>query len=419
MACCAAIGRFARRKGVASVTEQALYDLSPALRLMGMGLVVAMGPLAWLWLRGRGQSPARRLQALTLLTLFLTFDLVLFGAFTRLTDSGLGCPDWPGCYGKASPVGARAHIAAAQAAMPTGPVTHGKAWVEMVHRYLATGVGVLIIVLALATWLQWRRSRVAQGQRADGSASIVHPGWPLFTLLWVCAQGAFGALTVTMKLFPAIVTLHLLGGVGLLVLLAVLAERYRQAAGAPVEGLPRGLRALLWLVALMVGVQIALGGWVSTNYAVLVCNTFPMCQGSWWPAMDFAQGFELWRPLGTSADGSPLEFHALTAIHYTHRLFAYAVFALLSVLAWRLHQQGRLARQRRWIVGLAALQLVTGLSNVVLDWPLVAAVLHTGGAAALMTVLTWALCASRAASQFDSKTIAARAIPTSAGGLKT
>ena len=413
------MGRFARRKGVASVTEQALYDLSPALRLMGMGLVVAMGPLAWLWLRGRGQSPARRLQALTLLTLFLTFDLVLFGAFTRLTDSGLGCPDWPGCYGKASPVGARAHIAAAQQAMPTGPVTHGKACVEMVHRYLATGVGVLIIVLALATWLQWRRSRVAQGQRADGSASIVHPGWPLFTLLWVCAQGAFGALTVTMKLFPAIVTLHLLGGVGLLVLLAAQAERYRQAAGAPAELLGHGTRTLLWAATLMVGVQIALGGWVSTNYAVLVCNTFPMCQGSWWPAMDFAQGFELWRPLGTSADGSPLEFRALTAIHYTHRLFAYAVFALLSVLAWRLHQQGRLARQRRWIVGLAALQLVTGLSNVVLDWPLVAAVLHTGGAAALMTVLTWALCASRAASQFDSKTIAARAIPTSAGGLKT
>ena len=414
------MGRFARRKGVASVTEQALYDLSPALRLMGMGLVVAMGPLAWLWLRGRGQSPARRLQALTLLTLFLTFDLVLFGAFTRLTDSGLGCPDWPGCYGKASPVGARAHIAAAQQAMPTGPVTHGKAWVEMVHRYLATGVGVLIIVLALATWLQWRRSRVAQGQRADGSASIVHPGWPLFTLLWVCAQGAFGALTVTMKLFPAIVTLHLVGGLVLLFLLCAQAVRRTQIvqAVAPVP-VPTAVRRWLWGALVLLSIQVVLGGWVSTNYAVLVCNTFPMCQGSWWPAMDFAQGFELWRPLGTSADGSPLEFHALTAIHYTHRLFAYAVFALLSVLAWRLHQQGRLARQRRWIVGLAALQLVTGLSNVVLDWPLVAAVLHTGGAAALMTVLTWALCASRAASQFDSKTIAARAIPTSAGGLKT
>ncbi|HOB67324.1 COX15/CtaA family protein [Ottowia sp.] len=391
-----------------------LYDLSPALRLMGMGLMVAAGPLAWLWLRHSGAGPARRLQALTLLTLFLTFDLVLFGAFTRLTDSGLGCPDWPGCYGKASPVGARDHIAAAQAAMPTGPVTHGKAWVEMIHRYLATGVGVLIVVLAVATWVLWRRQRAGTGPRGF----IVHPAWPSVTLLWVCAQGAFGALTVTMKLFPAIVTLHLLGGVGLLVLLVVQAESYRQSAGAVRQPLGAGLRGLLWLTTAMVAVQIALGGWVSTNYAVLVCNTFPMCQGSWWPEMDFAQGFELWRPLGRSADGLQLEFHALTAIHYTHRLFAYAVFVALGVLAWQLQRAGRLAPQRRWLIALAALQLVTGLSNVVLDWPLLAAVLHTGGAAALMTVLAWALCASRAATEENAKTIAANAIPASAAGLK-
>ena len=373
-----------------------LYDLGPALHLMGMGLVLAVGPLAWLWLRHRSASPARRLQALTLLTLFLTFDLVLFGAFTRLTDSGLGCPDWPGCYGKASPLGARADIAAAQALMPTGPVTHGKAWVEMIHRYLATGVGVLIIVLAAATWLQWRRDRAAAGTQAGGSA-VLHPWLPAVTLLWVCAQGAFGALTVTMKLFPAIVTLHLLGGVGLLVLLAVQAEHYRQVAGAAREPVGAGLRALLWAAALAVGLQIALGGWVSTNYAVLVCNTFPLCQGSWWPEMDFAQGFELWRPLGVSGDGSPLEFSALTAIHYAHRLFAYAVLALLGLLVWRLQRAGRLARQRRAVLALAALQLLSGLSNVVLGWPLLAAVLHTGGAAALLTVLAWALRASRVA----------------------
>lgn len=382
-----------------------LYDLSPALRVMAMGLLLAVGPLLWVRLRSQGAPAARRLQALTVLTLFLTFDLVLFGAFTRLTDSGLGCPDWPGCYGKGSPVGAREHIAAAQEAMPTGPVTHGKAWVEMIHRYLATAVGVLIIALAVATWVEWRRARAAgaqPGTAPQGGASatgsrVLHPGWPLFTLAWVCAQGAFGALTVTMKLFPAIVTLHLVGGVGLLVLLAAQAERYRQAAGFAPEPLSAGLRTLLWLAAIAVAVQIALGGWVSTNYAVLVCNTFPMCQGSWWPAMDFAQGFELWRPLGLSADGSPLAFHALTAIHYAHRLFAYMVFVLLGVLVWRLYRAGRLARQRRWIAALALMQLATGLSNVVLDWPLVAAVLHTGGAAALMTALTWALCASRRA----------------------
>jgi cytochrome c oxidase assembly protein subunit 15 len=373
-----------------------LYNLSPALHLMGMGLLLAVGPLLWVRLRSKGAPPARRLQALTVLTLFLTFDLVLFGAFTRLTDSGLGCPDWPGCYGKASPVGARDHIAAAQEAMPTGPVTHGKAWVEMIHRYLATAVGVLIIALAVATWVEWRRARrgAAESTPAKGRR-VLHPGWPLLTLVWVCAQGAFGALTVTMKLFPAIVTLHLLGGVGLLVLLAAQAERYRQATGFAAEPLVPRLRGLLWLTALAVVVQIALGGWVSTNYAVLVCNTFPLCQGSWWPQMDFAQGFELWRPLGLSADGSQLEFHALTAIHYAHRLFAYGVFALLSVLVWCLQRAGRLQRQRRWLAALALLQLITGLSNVVLDWPLLAAVLHTGGAAALMTVLAWALCASR------------------------
>src|SRR6478752_3457463 len=129
-----------------------LYDLSPALRVMLLGLVVALGPLSWVWLRNKNAAPARRLQALTVLTLFLTFDLVLFGAFTRLTDSGLGCPDWPGCYGNASPTGAVAQISAEQARLPSGPVTHAKAWVEMLHRYFATGVGVLIMILAAATW---------------------------------------------------------------------------------------------------------------------------------------------------------------------------------------------------------------------------------------------------------------------------
>jgi cytochrome c oxidase assembly protein subunit 15 len=202
---------------------------------------------------------------------------------------------------------------------------------------------------------------------------------------------------VTQKLFPAIVTLHLLGGVGLLALLAVQAERQRHAAGAPPEEIPRDLRALLWLAAAGVVAQITLGGWVSTNYAVLVCDTFPACQGHWWPTMDFAQGFELWRPLGLRADGAPLEFPALTAIHYTHRLFAYAVFVLLGLLLWRLHRAGRLVPQRRALLALAVAQLVSGLSNVVLGWPLLAALLHTGGAAALLAVLAWALRASRAA----------------------
>ena len=382
-----------------------LYDLSPLLRLMLLGSVIALGPLAWVWWRSRGASQGRRLQALTVLTLFLTFDLVMFGSFTRLTDSGLGCPDWPGCYGNASPLGAHSEISAAQQAMPTGPVTHGKAWVEMVHRYLATGVGVLIIVLTVAAWRERRRGRGHTPSSAGHEA--LSPWWPTVTLVWVCLQGAFGALTVTMKLFPAIVTLHLIGGLVLLALLCVQAVRYTFATSgvgpAPVTG---GLRRLLWLALLLVSAQVVLGGWVSTNYAVLACTTFPTCQGSWWPEMDFAQAFEIWRPLGLLKDGSHIGFAALTAIHYVHRLFAYAVLGVLVLLAWRLRRaagpeghstaQGRQrVGQARWLLGLATLQLLTGLSNVVLDWPLVAAVLHTGGAAALVVVLTWALDSSR------------------------
>ena len=374
---------------------QPLYDLSPLFWLLLVGVLTALGPLAWVWWRNRGASSGRRLQALTVLTLFLTFDLVLFGAFTRLTDSGLGCPDWPGCYGNASPIGAHADIAAAQAVMPTGPVTHGKAWVEMVHRYLASGVGFLLIVLTVASWVGYRRARAARaahGHGLDDGLTAVSPWWPTLTLVWVCIQGAFGALTVTMKLFPAIVTLHLLGGLALLFLLCAQAvlrtHAVQQRRPVPVSS---GLRVLLWGVFALLTVQVALGGWVSTNYAVLVCTEFPSCQGSYWPPMDFQQGFQVWRPLGLLQDGSHISFAGLTAIHYAHRLFAYLVLLGMAVLAWRLVHTPGLRAQGRWLGWLALLQLATGLSNVVLGWPLVAAVLHTGGAAALTVVLTWAI----------------------------
>lgn len=384
--------------------SQPLYDLAPLLQMLLLGIVIALGPLLWVWRRNPGNARGRRLQALTVLTLFLTFDLVLFGAFTRLTDSGLGCPDWPGCYGNASPVGAHADIAAAQSAMPTGPVTHGKAWVEMVHRYLATSVGVLITALTLLAWRQHWRAR-----KGIGASLPLSPWWPTATLLWVCLQGAFGALTVTMKLFPAIVTLHLIGGLVLLALLCVQAVRHTQAArGAAARDIAPGLRRWLAVTALAVVVQVVLGGWVSTNYAVLACTTFPQCQGSWWPDMDFLQGFEIWRGLGLLKDGSHISFAALTAIHYVHRLWAYGVFLLLGLLVWHLRRAAASAQpcaietarllgaQARWLAGLALLQFATGLSNVVLGWPLVAAVLHTGGAAALVVVLCWAWSSSRA-----------------------
>jgi heme a synthase len=380
------------------MNPQPLYDLSPALHVMLTGLVVALGPIAWVWVRSRHADPMHRLQALTLLTLFLTFDLVMFGAFTRLTDSGLGCPDWPGCYGNASPTGAHAQISAAQAAMPTGPVTHTKAWIEMIHRYLATAVGVLIVTLAAATWAQRRRE-----PKLDA-------WWPTVTLVWVCLQGAFGALTVTMKLFPAIVTLHLLGGLVLLALLCRQALVLRGTAAPRAEITPMQ-RASLIVVFALVWLQAALGGWVSTNYAVLACSEFPTCQGSWWPAMDWRQGFEFWRALGLTGAGEPIHFAALTAIHYAHRMLAYVVVTALVAVAWQL-RQGGMQRQARWVTGLTALQLATGLSNVILGWPLLAAVVHTGGAAALVVVLTWTLLRSRAG-------VAAQLPSMKAGSLST
>lgn len=375
---------------------QPLYDLSPLAQLMLLGAVLAIGPLAWIAWRHRHASAASRWHALTLLTLFLTFDLVLFGAFTRLTDSGLGCPDWPGCYGNASPLGAHHEISAAQEAMPTGPVTHRKAWIEMVHRYLATTVGALITVLAWGRWREWRRARGARAARGPGArdAPLISPWWATATLAWVCVQGAFGALTVTMKLYPAIVTLHLLGG---LALLALLAAQTRPAGGMP-TGLSRGLRRGVAAVFALSVLQIALGGWVSTNYAVLACTDFPRCQGSWWPDMEFGHAYALLRDLGHTTEGDYLSFEALTAIHYVHRLGAYAVFIALGVLAASLWRAGGAARPwARALAGIGLWQLATGLGNVLLGWPLLAAVAHTGGAAALVVLLTHILTRSATA----------------------
>ena len=386
------------------MTEQALYDLSPALRLMLMGLTVALGPLAWVWLRSRRAPLPHRLRMLTLVTLFLTFDLVLFGAFTRLTDSGLGCPDWPGCYGNASPLGAHADITQAQAAMPTGPVTHPNAWIEMIHRFLATGVGVLILTLTAVTWLARQQTRKqhepAASSTGNSASDVLQPWWPTLTLVWVCLQGAFGALTVTMKLFPAIVTLHLLGGMVLLALLRAQSARFAVAAGdVQVVNVTRSTWLLLLVGFVLLWLQIALGGWVSTNYAVLACAEFPSCQGSFWPAMDFRLGFTLWRELGAGHGDANFTFEALTAVHYVHRLSAYLVFAALLLLARQLYRAPGMRAHAHWVLALVLLQLVTGVSNVVLGWPLLAAVSHTGGAAALVVVLTGALFSCRRATR--------------------
>ena len=351
---------------------QTLVDFAPALRLLLLAGVVALVPLAWVWLRRPGADARGRLAALTALTLFLTFDLVVFGAFTRLTDSGLGCPDWPGCYGSVSPLGAQAEIHAAQTAMPDGPVTWNKAWIEMIHRYLAMTVGALILVMAIFSWVERRRMPVS-------------PWWATLTLVWVLVQGLFGKYTVTLKLYPAVVTLHLLGGLALLLLLVVQNEAWRQR---PLS-LPPALRQAAVAALAVLGVQIALGGWVSTNYAVLACTGFPQCNGAWWPEMDAASGFTLLRELGRADDGGALPFAALVAIQMAHRLFSVVATLVLGGLAWALLRSGDAAPRRHGIgIGLLLLaQLASGLSNVVLGWPLPAALAHTAGAAALVLVL--------------------------------
>ena len=365
------------------MTEIALYNLSPALSVMLTGLIIAVGPLLWVGVKSRNAPATQRLRMLTWVTLFLTFDLVIFGAFTRLTDSGLGCPDWPGCYGSASPLGAAVHIDAAQTALPSGAVTFPKAWIEMIHRYLATGVGALILVLATWSWLERKKISVS-------------PWWPTLTLLWVCMQGAFGALTVTMKLFPAIVTLHLLGGMTLLALLKVQSVRYAQAIGeSRRHQVPAGTWWLMLTTFGLLWLQIALGGWVSTNYAVMACTDFPACQNSMWPLMNFSEGFTLWRELGAGRNGDNISFQALTAIHYVHRLSAYVVFAAIALLTFKLFKVKALRVPAKWLAGLALLQAATGLGNVLLGWPLLAAVMHTGGAAGMVVVLTGIVVSSQ------------------------
>jgi cytochrome c oxidase assembly protein subunit 15 len=263
--------------------------------------------------------------------------------------------------------------------MPTGPVTASKAWIEMFHRYLAMAIGVLIAAMTVLAW-RWR-SRLG-----------ISPWWASLTLAWVVVQGLFGRWTVTLKLYPAVVTAHLLGGVLLLALLVAQFERQHQRSGS---ALPRAIAAV-WVLLL---VQLLLGGWVSSNYAVLACQGFPTCNGQWWPAMNFSAGFELLRPLGRSANGDLLPFDALVAIQFAHRAFAVMVLAAAAALAWRLGRDPTPARRRSGILlaVLLILQVVSGVSNVVLGWPLVAALAHSGGAAALIALITVLLV--RAAAQ--------------------
>lgn len=336
------------------------------------GLLVALIPATFVFL-SRG---ADRYKKLAWVTVFFTFDLIVFGAFTRLTDSGLGCPDWPGCYGEANPFLAHEEIRSAESLMPTGPVTLFKAWIEMIHRYLAMGVGVLIIASLVIGWRLWSKTQEAR----------YAPKFPAFLLFFVCVQGAFGAWTVTLKLQPIIVTIHLLLGLSLLALLTWHAMRQSQHPVVGPEAHTLRLPAAIALVTSFI--QVGLGGWVSTNYAALACGSFPLCQGELMPEMDFSHGFTLWRELGMTSGGDYLPFDALVAIHWVHRVFAVVVVTVVGWLAYKASKTPDVERLGRGLLWLIVAQFCTGIATVVFNWPLTIAVLHNAGSALLVFLLT-------------------------------
>jgi cytochrome c oxidase assembly protein subunit 15 len=297
-----------------------------------------------------------------LVALYVALIVVPLGAYVRLSDAGLGCPDWPGCYGKL--VGVPEHPAehvAAEQAFPGKPVEAGKAWKEMIHRYAA---GTLGLVVFAACVLAWRR-------RPLTSAALA---------VVIVFQALLGMWTVTLLLNPVIVTAHLLGGMMVVALLTLLAmgnaERPRTTPGSSL-GLAR-----LALVLLIV--QIGLGGWVSSNYAGLACQDFPPCQGVWLPAMDFPHAFTVRRELGYTGDGGLLPFEALTAIHWTHRLGALLVFLAVGTLILRLKASPEWRTWALVLTMLLVLQVGLGIANVLLSLPLPLAVAHNFGAALLL-----------------------------------
>jgi cytochrome c oxidase assembly protein subunit 15 len=310
-----------------------------------------------------------RYKKILFLTWFLTFDLIVFGAFVRLTDSGLGCPDWPGCYGSVTPIGAMTEIRQAVSVMPEGPVTLPKAWIEMVHRYVGALLGLLIISIC---WMAWRHRK--SFKKSPTLATVA--------LIAVCIQGAFGAWTVTLKLMPIVVTVHLLGGMSLLALMTWLAARERNHP--PIAITMQRYKLWMWIGLVLLFWQIGLGGWVSTNYAALACMDFPTCQGQWLPEMDISSGYSLIRGLGEMPNGEMISQTALTAIHWVHRNFAFVVFIYLGILGWRLRVDQGLRGPVTLMLLLLVAQLLTGLTTIFFQWPLLIAVLHNAGAAGLV-----------------------------------
>jgi cytochrome c oxidase assembly protein subunit 15 len=311
---------------------------------------------------------------LCLLGTIVAFCVIVLGAYVRLSHAGLGCPDWPGCYGHLTAGQAAENHQAVNAAYPERPIEYDKALKEMLHRYLAAALGLLILVIAA---LAWRNRRDAQQP----------VGLPLATVALVVFQGMLGMWTVTLLLKPAIVSAHLLGGLTTMSLLwwmSLATQRRSRPAGE------NRLRRWALVGTVVLGVQILLGGWVSTNYAAVACPDFPTCQRSFWPQMDFRDAFVLWRGLGIDYEGGVLDHPARVAIHYTHRLGAVIAAAVLGFVAWQALRRGQSRGVRMAGGALAATlaaQLVVGPAMVLATFPLSLATAHNAVAALLVLAM--------------------------------
>ncbi|MGY6554670.1 MAG: COX15/CtaA family protein [Wenzhouxiangella sp.] len=312
---------------------------------------------------------------LALFACFLTLIVIVLGAWVRLTDAGLGCPDWPGCYGHLTWPSTPETIAVADQVRAERAVDVGAAIREMVHRYAAGILGIIVLLLAI---FAWRRR-----QDPDQPVKL-----PLFLLALIIFQSALGAWTVTLLLKPAIVLAHLAGGMLTFSLLVLLYLRTRPVQPRP--NLPQRKLGLALNVALLVlVVQILLGGWTSTNYAALACPDFPQCTGQWWPDTDFREGFTLWRGVGVDFEGGILDQEARVAIHLTHRIGAIVVTGVFAWLLFKLFRTPGLAAPAAVLTGLLGIQITLGILNVVLSLPLHVAVAHNGMAALLLGTMVY------------------------------
>jgi cytochrome c oxidase assembly protein subunit 15 len=318
------------------------------------------------------------LHRLALIAAIVTFCVIVLGAFVRLSDAGLGCPDWPGCYGQLTWPEAADEVTQANQAFPDRPVETDKAWKEMVHRYLA---GILVLLVVAINFLAWK----ARGDKA-GFRLIA-----AILLALIIFQALLGMWTVTLKLFPIVVMGHLIGGLATFSLLLWLVHRSK-LNGRYAPGLPlRQLRS--WVIAglAVLVLQIALGGWTSANYSALACPDFPTCQGQWWPEASFGEGFVLWREIGVDYEGGILDLRARIAIQQAHRLGALVTFIVLGLLSLRLLKTPVTQRAGILLGFLLLAQVTLGILNILWQLPLPNAVAHSGVAALLIAVLIWLL----------------------------